>query len=362
MFIFYVLFLGTAQAQEVVGRRKPGRVFFITVSLDHYVDTVRQELLDYFDSNLVSYCISVEKSIVSRNVSYHLHCFLEFSNSVYVDDLRQYIDLIFDGCKIDVQACRSKKSCVKYISKEDVYLLSNIKVSSLHFNYRCYVWAGSVSCFSYLDPFVVEHRNNYRFLRSYYDEYVFKKLNKFNGFHNISRSYVNWCMDVCVWWNKYHSYFCLKRPCLYLYGETNVGKSTFVENVVGEQNMPYVFYPGVGKFFMAGFNVNFHRVILFEEFEYKFYPVSLLKRLCEGRPAAFPVKCEPDKLIKFQGPIIFISNFNVISDEAFKSRLLFVNADVPYWEAAVGSVPKVEAEEENENVESEVFEISDEEA
>lgn len=338
-------------------RRKPGKKFFVTVSLETFVGDERLDFYSYFEDNLVAYCISIERSSVSSNVSFHLHSYLEFSSNVYVNDLRDYISVFCDGLRIDVQPCRSKKSVLKYISKEDVNLLTNIKVSSLHFNYRLYNWAKNTEVYSLLDPFVVEHRNCYRFVKQYFDDFKFKDSNNFNMFRKRFICYMNWTVDVCMWWNRYCNDFVVKRPCLYLYGGSNVGKSSFVESLIGESLMKYVFYPGVGKFFMQGFRVGYHRLILFEEFDIKFYPIALLKRLLEGRMCAFPVKCESDRVFAFHGPVIFVSNFNEVTDDALKARLLFVFADVAYWESPSALVPKQEGSEGG----AEIQEISDSE-
>lgn len=83
----------------------------------------------------------------------------------------------------------------------------------------------------------------------------------------------------------------IKKRQLYLWGPSNVGKSSLVESLIGKVNMKFVFYPGVGKFFMQGFDPYFHKFFLFEEFKLHFYPVNMLKRLLEGREYAYPVKC-----------------------------------------------------------------------
>lgn len=93
--------------------------------------------------------------------------------------------------------------------------------------------------------------------------------------------------------------------------------------------MKYVYYPGVGKFFMQSFDVYFHKVIIFEEFNFSFYQPSFLKRLLENQTYAYPVKCSNDNIFNFNGPIIFISNEDirdVCSDEALLGRLLIVTA------------------------------------
>lgn len=141
-----------------------------------------------------------------------------------------------------------------------------------------------------------------------------------------------------------------------MYGPTNVGKTTFVEKLIGEINQNYIFYPGVGKFCMQDFRPMFHKIILFEEFHYEFYPKGMLKRLLEGRKAAYPVKCSSDSVFSFSGPIIFVSNENNVDDDAIKARLKFVEADVPFWTMASAAVPK-----EEEVQEEEVFQISSDE-
>lgn len=336
-------------------RRKPGRLFFITISLVSEVEGAREHLLSLFD-DLVSYCVALERSSSKSKAVVHLHAFLEFNDNLLVEDLREYLVLIYDTERVNIQPCRSKRSCVKYISKEDVGLLTNIKVSDLNFNYQLYCWASSVDKFDFTDPFVVQHRFCYRFVKQYFDDFKFHEGNVFKGFNRVEGCWHNWSMDVCIWWNKYYNFFKIKRPCLYLYGPGNVGKSTFIENLIGRNNLKYVFYPGVGKFFMQGFREGYHRLILFEEFDMKFFSVALLKRLLEGRPYAYPVKCEPDKIITFTGPIIFVSNYDEIVDEALRSRLYFVSAGERYWEAGRALVPKAEAA-----VAEDVIAVSDEE-
>lgn len=90
-----------------------------------------------------------------------------------------------------------------------------------------------------------------------------------------------------------------------------------------------LFFPGVGNFFMQGFNQYVHKLIIFEEFCIEYYPLSMLKRLLEGREYTYPVKCCPDQVFKYVGPVIFVSNVSVegCKDNAFLSRLKVVHAD-----------------------------------
>lgn len=320
-----------AKEPKLKQRKRPGRLFAVTISDFEIYRKVREDFASSF-VHLVTYCVAIERSQRSEKVSHHLHAFLEFDCEMLLEDLREYIVSCFPNIKLDLQACRSKKTWLIYISKEDKDVYFNCKSSALHFNYRVHEWAMSAGNFSFLDPFVVQHRFQYRFLQSYLAEYNISRTSSCL-LEPVCLAYKNWSLPVATWYNScFH--FTIKRKCLYLYGDSNVGKTTFIERCIGKRNMDCVFYPGVGKFFMQDFNVRYHKVILFEEFDYSLYTecVSLLKRLLEGRPAAFPVKGQADKIINFQGHIIFISNFDLIRDGALRNRLLFVSADVPYWE------------------------------
>lgn len=163
-------------------RRYPGKKFFITVQIKYSASVSdRLTLLnncEYFDTGneLVRYLISCEKSDKSSSFENHLHGYLEYRYPVYIAELCEYLRVIYDECNIDVQPCRSSKSCIIYISKEDVHLLTNIKTSELNFFYRAYKWAINTHKFECTDPFVVQHRFNYKFLERYFND--FKKENK----------------------------------------------------------------------------------------------------------------------------------------------------------------------------------------
>lgn len=157
--------------------------------------------------------------------------------------------------------------------------------------------------------------------------------------------YGNWAQDVILWWNKIIRKYVHKNKQLFLYGRSDVGKSSLIERIIGRHNLKYIFYPGVGQFFMQSYEPEIHKVIVFEEFNLKFYEMSFLKRLLEGRPFAYPVKGGIDKQISHCGPIIFISNYYPGEfDTALFARLLLVNAETPYWEGIQLSVPKEEEE------------------
>ena len=78
-----------------------------------------------------------------------------------------------DKIHFDVQPCRSKRSCLRCITKEDHNAFTNVKESDLSFYYRAYKWAERTPRFRFDDSFVVERRFCYNFLRNMHFVYVF---------------------------------------------------------------------------------------------------------------------------------------------------------------------------------------------
>lgn len=330
-------------------RNRPGTLFFVTLSVLNISSNIRRDFVNIFD-DLVSYCCCLENSWKSSEVSWHIHCFLEFKCKILLVDLREFIVCNFPDLKLDIQSVRNRSNCLKYISKEDTSLYTNIKSSCLNFNYRVFEWAKRSYKFDVTDPFVVEHRFCYRYLNKYFDQYKRNcKFDKWDDLYPCVDAFQNWSLECAVWWNTYYKKYTVKRPALYLYGKSNVGKSSFIESLIGPRNLKYVFYPGVGKFFMQDFDEQYHKVIVFEEFDYQYCCVSMLKRLLEGKAYSYPVKCMSDRVIEFRGPIIFVSNYREITEEAVLNRLKIVHADVPYWHHEKARIPKVEDDSDKEN-------------
>ena len=63
---------------------------------------------------------------------------------------------------------------------------------------------------------------------------------------------------------------------------------------------------------------------------------------------SYPVKCEPHKNIQFKGLIIIISNDWEVEDEALKRRILYVSAQVPYYQTRGTILHHVKEEPESE--------------
>lgn len=206
--------------------------------------------------DIVSYAVGLEKSDKSDQIDYHLHCFIQYGEDVYIDNLWLYLGNLYDSCTFDIQPCRSKRNALIYLSKEDHNVHTNIKTSMFHFNYRIRKWEESTYVYKHTDPFVVQHRHQYIFIKKYFDDFQKSKVRDFSGhkpwcgelFDGWHEGVVKWLYE---WVHVIHDGLkVVEKRQLYLWGPTNVGKSSLIEKLIGKSNMKFVFYPGVRKFFM----------------------------------------------------------------------------------------------------------------
>lgn len=356
---------GPVQCESVSGTVKKSRVraskeFFITIGFPSFYPEVRTDLLDNFH-DYESFCIAVEKHKENAKNDIHVHCYIKFIDNIFITDLSDHLRCIYQGLSVDVQKCKSKRNTLKYITKEDKDALHNVSVDSLSFFYRLHYWGKHTNYFRFDDPFVVEHKHIYRYLQSaFYD--IKNAANDRILAPYWGCRYGNWSDDVISWYNNFLSQVGRRRKQLYLWGGTGTGKSTLVEKVIGERYLKYVFWVGDGRFAFDGLRLDFHKIIVFEEFDWEEWKhkTRYLKRLLEGRSFSADLKGNTPAVIEWLNkPVIMISNECNITDEAIIDRLQIVfTGDIKYY-LGNGVVVKEEVSEQVQEVPSEEIYISD---
>lgn len=308
---------------------KPSRMFLFTLNVrdvDHS-DSLKSDILDIL-INVDSYCIAKECSD-NINCKYHLHCFFEFGENVYLSELRNFFSCSFDS-PFDLQSVKSKRNVLKYISKEDVDLLTNIKASSLSFTYQLHRYVLVNKVFSCNHPFVVQHWNCYKFIERYHDEYYVKNSKFFYGFSQVVDSFNGWANEVCSWFNCFiSSPYHFKKKHLFLYGESNVGKSTFLNRILMQVPDELIYRPSYGSFAFQGWSSKFV-ITVFDEFDIENFDLSMLLRYLDGSKFPVPRKCLTDLIVCNSGPVLIVSNFD-LQNVPLSNRLQKVLATSPYW-------------------------------
>lgn len=306
--------------------KRGGTSFLITVDSsavagkEHFIETVLSSW------SVVEYCCTEEP--FAKGNSTHIHCYLKLSVPKKLVDVRTDIEFLFGTISgtFDVQACRSRKTVLIYITKFDPCPITNCNESSLSFNVRLYRWADRTNKLDYTDPFLVNNWSRIKFIEKYFQSFQAKRV-KVHCLSECHLSYNGWAGRVVRWYNKAFRSTQVRKKQLYLFGDTNIGKSTLIEKVLSKKQ--HVYMPYCSEFGFGGYDSRIHKVILFEEFEWSRWRqfASILKRIVEGRPVTVNVKNRPGMTIIHRGLVIFVSNEFSIGDEALLSRLDVVHAD-----------------------------------
>jgi hypothetical protein len=159
--------------------------------------SVRSDFVDYF-VGVESYCIGLEEHLSGR---YHLHAYLWFYELTTCDVVRKSIEW-FDGT-INILPLKSRKSWLKYITKEDDDPYFNVPLSELSFRVRALNWARKERYFSVCHPFVVEHKHMYKYLEEFHREARIQNRSVVRELKVYDKYWGGWQNEVVDWWNDY---------------------------------------------------------------------------------------------------------------------------------------------------------------
>ncbi|XP_044744240.1 uncharacterized protein LOC123306337 [Coccinella septempunctata] len=285
---------------------------------------------------------SSNSSLENRLAKFHIHSYTQFNVKVDFEIMRQVVLSMDDGnwaAGLDIQSVKNKSKVIKYITKLDTKPYSNMSTSTFSFQYQIYMWAYNnyKNPYNPLDPFVVKNQRSANFLQSYLAAFSRKMESAVEPSLQPSTLTYNcpWTIEVTNWFNEKLRTFRHKDPQLYLWGDSNVGKSYFVEKIlVGSEKSRRIYYPERSKWAFSTLDVSFHELILFEEADFSNISHGNLKRLLEGSSFSAEVKYGNQKDFAWEKPIIFVSNYppqHYSVDQALLNRLKVVHATEPYF-------------------------------
>lgn len=312
---------------------RSSKLFLCTVVFDDIIYDdwifIREDIVLHISYLCENWLVCVEHEDDGGMGRRHLHFYFKLKDASPINTVRMWLVELFEFGNLDLQVVRSERNILKYLSKEDLKLVTNVRISELNFIYRVHKWASSVKYFDYTHPFVVEHRNQHNYLQKYFSDYKYRDSHLFDLNLCAYTFPCSWANAVVRWFNT--SLLKCKAGLvrfeqLYLYGEHNIGKTYIVELLLSQLADHLIYYPDVGKFLMNHFKEGRHKVIVFEEYKNEFHCESYLKRLLENRQYAFPIKGLPALQFAYKGLVIFISNYPFAGDEALESRLKIIHA------------------------------------
>lgn len=333
-----------------------GYSFFITFHVEYIYDKIREDFLENFHQ-VEEYCVSVERHHSSL-YKYHIHAYIKLKELASCSEVRDIVCSITEfGC--NVQPCRSRKSVLRYITKEDESPFFNCSESELSFAYRARSWARRSPAFRFQDPFVLEHTNRWRFLRELHSEVSGEHSRRVGTEFNVEKWRGGWCMSTLLWARDFVKG--RTRKALYLWGEGGVGKSTIIEKLCRAMGWKLVFYPVPGHFFCGNYEDERYDVVLFEEWEFNSFQQNMyqIRRFIEGRRFSVDVKHEKCRVVQCSRPCIFVSNESTMNMcIPMLRRLQVVEAYCRAVDNEYAWVPKEEVDAGAEEELQEVIELS----
>lgn len=310
------------------GTRQAKNKFAITVRCGSVLsESIRTEFLSSCPES-IAYLISLESGKSNGHSEKHLHCYFHFVNKFKYVDLVKYFTDKFPDYTIHVEAIKNLRNYIGYITKEDMFFISNnVSESYFSFKYKCFKILPSLSFFDVSHPFIVEHRNCYKFLERMYNQFK-------NPDFCAQYSYVwpcilfsnNWFLELYNWFVNYcSSSYYYKKPHLYLYGTSNCGK-TYAVNYITKCLFNRIYFPSSPPHFFDRLTEDY-KVVIWDEFKFisEFRELYLL--FLSGSMFGITRKYCDDRLFCNKIPVIFISNYPPPDDEAFRNRLLIVECD-----------------------------------
>lgn len=311
--------------------RNRGSAFALTVRLGaHTWPSCRSDLVESSPPSL-KYCVALEKGVVGGFCEYHLHAFFEFKEIWSYVELIEWYTNVWPNITVHVEKVKNFKKYISYITKEDLNAIyCEVKFSDLNFYYQAYYTLKEMAEFRVSHPFVVAHYNCYKLLERMHKEIHTDWLNSYSYFGPLVIPPTEWCLQVYKWYRDYVSTaYYPKKKHLYLYGDSNVGKTTFINTLLANLGNRIYYCRSYDPFCDL---FEEHRAIVWDEFDFKKVNYSQLKLLLAGEPTPITQKYVCDRMIQNTRPVIIISNNPPYPDNAFLNRVLVVHADVSLQE------------------------------
>ncbi len=225
---------------------------------------------------------------------------------------------------INIQQCRSKKSVVLYLSKEDrAPFLYNVRVSELSLFARA--WYHARKTYTYpqkvnkADSFIVSCGQNSRFAIAIMEEQVEqlrqKKADERRIYAPNHRCNITHQILLGL----------ISPKHLYIQGEPGLGKTELVDSFLVEKKY---WKAGEPSTFIFGTLPDTVDYICFEDFDLVKYQgnINNLLSLMDHKETAISRQCVDDKIVTLHAKFIFTSNFQIPSAYSmFNRRIEYIH-------------------------------------
>lgn len=265
------------------------------------------------------------------NGGVHQHCFIETREPMQLNDLREIILTLTDDIGFDLQTCKSRKSWLIYITKEDANpYIYNVKLGETSLWCR----ANNHIKNKYKRPAPIDKADHFMFSVGNHKNVVIelannhiKKLRRDEDLARVTRE-----PNMSCWLTRaiYRAY--LDGQHLYLHGAPGMGKSALVDRLIHGKKVWRAGHPDRFMFSELDETVE---VVLFDDFQPMNYE-SLLPRiqsLMDKYPTTVSIKGQPDETRLIKAQFIFVSNDTIPSCMcSLERRVSFYSVDHKMYE------------------------------
>lgn len=298
---------------------------------------IDREVLASISPEFEEICISLEHGKFGENCEYHLHAYVKFvGRFTYCDLIKLYSKKLmrfgYNNMSVHVESVKNIKKYLSYITKEDLYpYFIGVNTNNFSFRYRAYYALKDMPEFDCSHPFIVEHRFCYKFLHNFWIDIHLDYSAKTVYLWPCVLYDVKWFLDLFDWYSTFVSTLHYrKKKHMYLYGPSNVGKTTAVEFLL--RDLGNRVYRAADQHPFGSYKSSIHRCIVFEEFRISKYDYTILNKCLEGSEFYCNQKYMAERVERCLYPIIFISNYPPPNSDHFRNRVNIINANEPLFD------------------------------
>lgn len=261
----------------------------------------------------------------------HQHCYLETKEPMKLDEIRDIILTLTDDIGFDLQTCKSRKSWLIYITKEDAHpFIYNVKLSD------CALWVRAnnyiknkytkVQKIDKCDHFMLacgNHRNVIVGIAENHIESLREKA-------DMERKTREPNMQCWLTRSIYRTY--LDGSHMYVLGLPGMGKSVLIDRLIHGKKVWRAGHPD--RFMFSGLDETVE-IVLFDDFQPMEF-ASLLPRIqcmMDKFPCTISTKGKDDQTRLIKAQFIFVSNEPIPSQmSSLERRVRFYNVDHKMYE------------------------------
>ncbi|RNA12045.1 hypothetical protein BpHYR1_036274, partial [Brachionus plicatilis] len=283
--------------------------YALTITKVPLYRTTRVDIFQIFENLSIELLVAQEDHADMYTVHYHIYifCSIEQSYEEIFSILKESFDFSFG---LYFERCHNKDAYIHYSTKEDFQFISkNIDHKLFNFNYEIVQYCFSKSKFDDNDEFVIKNKR-----LSNYICYRFNQIKKLSQpvyplfEYQIINAFTNWRQSVIEWFNKNLDE--KNRKALFLYGISDSGKSSFINNLFGHlKNQIFLPVMSLGINAWSEWDPKIYNLVIIDQIGFSQRDCMVLNKILKKE--VFIVKkkyTNSKKNVLVKCPIILISN------------------------------------------------------